>query len=122
MAGLTAHGATFTFQSFGGDVTGISVESPVAELTDMTSIVDPASFMVMVPTGAWSGGSISVDFLAKRGAALPSTLVRERGRLLFASENFTLAINAICESASVTAQAGDLIKGSLRFRPTDYYG
>ena len=122
MAGLTAHGATFTFLTFAGDVTGISVESPVAELADMTSAGQPAGFMVMVPTGAQSGGSITVDFIARAGAVVPSGLVRRVGSLAFRSPGFTYGVNAVCESASVSAQAGDLIKGSLRFRPTDYYG
>ena len=121
MAGLTAHGATFTFLDFAGDVTGISVESPVAELTDMTSAGHPARFIVMQPTGAVSGGSITVDFLAKTGAAIPSSLVRRVGPLAFRSPQFNYGVNAVCESASISAQAGDLIKGSLRFRPTDYY-
>ena len=121
MAGLTAHGATFTFLDFAGDVTGISVESPVAELTDMTSAGHPARFIVMQPTGAVSGGSITVDFLAKSGG-VPSALVRRVGPLVFRSPMFNYGVNAVCESASISAQAGDLIKGSLRFRPTDFYG
>jgi hypothetical protein len=122
MAGLTAHGATFTFMSFVGNVTGISVESPVAELTDMTSAGHPAGFIVMQPTGAVSGGSITVDFLAKSGAAIPTSHVRQFGQLRFASLEFTYAVQAVCESASITAQSGDLVKGSMKFRPTDYYG
>lgn len=122
MAGLTAHGATFTFNAFGGDVTGISVESPVAELADMTSAADPAGFLVLRPTGAITGGSITVDFIAKRGAMPPTAHVREFGQLRFASPEFTYAVNVVCESASISAQSGDLIKGSLKFRPTDYYG
>lgn len=120
MAGLTAHGATFTFLQFRGAVTGVSIETPVAELADMTDITAPASHMVMVPTGAWSGGSVTVDFLAGPNHS-PGSLVRQVGILLFASQNFTFAVNAVCESASVAAQAGDLVKGSMRFRPTDYY-
>ena len=122
MAGITAHGATFTFNAFGGEVTGISVESPVAELANMTSMTDPVGMVKMVPTGEISGGTITVDFLARAGSALPTTHVRQRGQLRFASSNLTYVVNAVCESASISAQAGDLIKGSLRFRPTDYYG
>ena len=122
MAGLTAHGATFTFNSFGGEVTGISVESPVAELTDMTSAGHPAGFIVMQPTGALSGGSITVEFLAKTGAALPASHVRQFGQLRFASPKFTYAVQVVCESASISAQSGDLVKGSIKFRPTDYFG
>lgn len=122
MAGITAHGATFTFFSFVGDVTGISVESPVAEIVDMTGMTDSAGYIVAVPTGAISGGSITIDFLARKDAALPSAHVRQRGPLVFASPDFSYAVNAICESATISAQAGDLVKGSLKFRPTDHFG
>lgn len=120
MAGITAQGAAFTFAGFSGAVTGISVESPVAELADFTSIADRADIIRIVPTGAWSGGSITVDYIATSG--FPVSLVRTRGLLLFSSPQFTHAVNAVVESASITVQTGDVIRGTIRFKPTDYYG
>lgn len=120
MAGVTAQGAAFTFAGFSGAVTGISVESPVAELADFTSIADRAEIIKIVPTGAWSGGSITVDYIATSG--LPTALVRSRGTLAFVSPRFTYSVNAVVESASITAQTGDIVRGSIRFKPTDYYG
>lgn len=126
MAGLTAHGAAFVFLDFRGDITGISIESPSAEVTNMTSASDPVGHIVMVPTGEIAGGTITVDFLAKAppgsGAApLPTVYVKKVGSLFFASPSFACKVNVVCESASISAQSGDLIKGTLRFRPTDYY-
>lgn len=120
MAGITAQGATFTFASFSGHVTGISVESPVAELADMTSAADGADHMVLVPTGSWSGGSVTVDYLSN-GQSLPLSLVRTKGQLKFASPQFSCAFNVVLESATVNAQTNELVRGTARFRPTDYY-
>lgn len=120
MAGITAQGATFIFAGFSGHVTGINVESPVAELADMTSATDRASMMMLVPTGSWSGGSVTVDYLAN-GGPLPTSLVRARGLLTFAAPQFRYVINVILESATVTAQTGELVRGTARFRPTDVY-
>ena len=122
MAGVTAHGATFIFSAAGasvsGTITGISVEMPTAEVTDMSSISDSGSKMVIVPTGAWTGGTITVDFLTVNQD--PQAAVRAAGRLSFTSAGYSISRSVICESASVDARAGELIRGSLRFRMTDY--
>lgn len=123
MAGVSAQGATFTFAGFGAIVTGISVETPTAEVTDMTSAVAPLGTLMAVPTGDWSGGSISVDYIhAGRLQADPQTLVRRRGQLNFSSTNYSVSRNVILESATTEARAGDIVRGTLRFRMTDYYG
>jgi len=127
MAGVTAHGAQFTFrpsslgiQSFSASAVGISVETPTAEVVDMTGATDPTGYIVKVPTGDWSGGSVAVDFLYANYD--PSGLVRVPGTLVFTSPGMTISRRVILESASVNATAGDLVKGSLRFSLTDYQG
>jgi hypothetical protein len=119
MAGATAQGATFSFAGFSGKVTGISVESPTAVIADMTAIGDPKGYVVMVPTGDWVGGTVTVDFIA---AGDPQGLVRATGALSFASAALTVSRRVICQSASIGAQAGELIRGSLKFLITDYTG
>ena len=119
MAGVTAHGATFTYAGFAGHVTGISVETPAAEVTDMTAMVDAVGYSYMVPTGEWSGGTITVDFLA---AGDPQSLVRTTGNLQFSSPGFNIGRRVLCQSASVSAQAGEIVRGSLKFLITDYQG
>lgn len=120
MAGATAHGATFSFMGFSGKLTGISVETPTAEVTNMTDAGKGRGYSVMVPTGDWAGGTVTVDFLSSN--ADPQSLVRKVGNLSFSSAGYSVSRRVICESASVSAQAGELVRGSLRFLMTDYQG
>lgn len=123
MAGVSAQGATFTFQGVQAIVSGISVETPTAEVTDMASAVDPVGTIGMVPTGEWSGGAISVDYIHAGPLQVdPQTLVRQIGQLFFGSPGYSVARNVILESATTEARAGDIVRGTLRFRMTDYYG
>lgn len=122
MAGVSAQGGTFTFRGVQAIVTGISVETPTAEVTEMASAVDPVGTIRSVPTGEWSGGTISVDYIhAGPLQTDPQTVVRKVGQLSFGSAGYTVVRNAILESATTEARAGDIVRGSLRFRMTDYY-
>lgn len=120
MAGSTGHGATFSFNGIIATITGISVEMPTAEIADMTSINNGASQLVIVPTGAWSGGAITVDFLTIN--VDPQSMIRQVGKLTFNSSGYRVSRRAILESANVEARAGELVRGSLKFRMTDYMG
>ena len=120
MAGVTAHGALFYYNGFRGSVSGISIETPSAEVTDMAGTSDASGVQKLVPTGGLTGGTITVDFLTSSGD--PQSLVRSVGNLSFSSPGYSVARRVLCESASVTAQAGELVKGSIRFRITDYMG
>jgi hypothetical protein len=89
----------------------------------MTSATDPLGTISVAPTGDWSGGSISVDYIhAGPLQADPQSLVRSRGSLRFVSPNYSVLRNAILESATTEARTGDIVRGTLRFRMTDYYG
>jgi hypothetical protein len=120
MAGATAHGATFSFMGFSGKLTGISVEMPTAEVANMTDASAAKGYTVMVPTGEHSGGTITVDFLSSNSD--PWAFVRIAGVLSFSSVGYSVSRRVICQSASVSAQAGDLVRGSLKFLITDYSG
>lgn len=122
MAGVTAHGATFTFQGVSAIVVGLSVETPKAEIVDMTGVADPVGATVLVPTGAQSAGSISVDYIHAPGGVDPQVLVGQRGQVVFGSPGYSLTRNVILESASAQARFGDVVRGSIRFVMTDYYG
>ncbi len=122
MAGVTAHGGTFSFGGFSAAVVGVSVETPTAEIADMSGIQNTSSQIVLVPTGSWSGGSVTVDYLRRTATADPISLVRSVGTLTFSSAGFSVARRAILESASSEARAGELVRGTLRFRTTDYMG
>ncbi len=120
MAGATAQGATFSFLGFSGRLTGISVEMPTAEVTNMTAAEDGLGYTFIVPTGEWAGGTITVDFLTFN--ADPQSFVRKVGSLTFTSAGYTVSRRVVCESASVSAQAGELVRGSFKFLMTDYQG
>lgn len=122
MAGVSAQGATFTFNGVTAIVAGLSIETPKAEIVDMTGINDPASATVMVPTGANSPGSVTVDYIHAAGGIDPQAAIGVRGSLVFGSPGYSLTRNAILESASTEVRTGDVVRGSLRFVVTDYYG
>lgn len=127
MAGFSAQGATFTFSPggrapFTATVTGISIETPVAEVVDMTSGADAVGTLRIVPTGEWVGGSVSVDFVATQAFLDPHSQVRQRGRLSFLSPSYSYVANVILESATTEARTGEIVRGTMRFKLTDYYG
>jgi hypothetical protein len=117
MAGFTAQGSTFTYLGFSGKVSGISVEAPTAEVADMTSMFDAVGYSMMVPTGEWSGGTITVDFISS--GQDPQVFVKTKGQLTFASDRFSLSRRVVCQSASVSAQVGEIVRGSIKFLITD---
>jgi len=119
MAGSTAQGATFTYSGFSGKVTGISVETPTAVIADMTSKNEPKGYMVMVPTGDWAGGTITVDFI---GQGDPQGFVKTTGLLNFSSASLNISRRVVCQAASISAKAGEIVSGSLKFLITDYTG
>lgn len=126
MAGFAAQGATFTFSgslgSFQGAIVGINVETPVAEVVDMTSPEDPSGHNVLVPTGEWSGGRISLDFIATTATGNVEDIVRGIGPLTFASPKWTVTKRCILESANTEARVNELVRGQATFRITDYSG
>lgn len=118
MPGATAHGATFSFGAFSGVVTGLSFDSPVAEIVDMTSGSHRSPVIMAVPTGAWTGGVITVEYMGGAFQGLVGTV----GQLTFSSSGLSLSRRVVCESASSSAQIGDAVRGTIRFRLTDYMG
>jgi hypothetical protein len=121
MAGITAHGSTFTFNGVVATVVGIQVETPVAEIVDMTPHNAPAGQNILMPTGHWTGGSITVDYLVAAGGIDPQDIVRTVGPLSLAGPSFSVTRNVILEKASVEARVGDAVRGTLTFLMTDHY-
>ena len=117
----TAQGGTFSFKGVVADIVSLSVETPTAEVVDMTAWDTAAQYTHLVPTGAWSGGTVSVEYLYRKGGKDPQTVVRQVGPLVFSSAGYSVSRQAILEQATVEASAGDLVRGTLRFRVTDYY-
>lgn len=126
MAAATAQGGTFTYQSNVGvataSVVGLSVETPQAVLVDMTAINAPVNASFVTPTGEWTGGSVSVDFIYAGGGIDPQSMVRSYGTLSFASAGYSVSRHVVLESATTEARVGDIVRGTLKFRMTDYTG
>lgn len=117
---MLAQGASFTFRGAAYSVTSVTVEGPTPEVTNATGIGDLAGAVVMVPTGGrTSPGSISIEAI---GFVDPISLVGLKGQAAFASPAGSISRNAICESASVEAATGELLRVRMVFTATDYYG
>lgn len=126
MAGLSVQGATVTFVIPNGSTltvtaTRLSVETPQAEVTDLTSASDPVAANVMVPTKDTSHGTMSVDFIATSGFADPQPLVGSVGAVGLYAPGYSVQRNAVLQSATLDHQYGDIVRGSMRFIITDYY-
>ncbi len=111
------YNATFSFSGFSGQVTGISVEAGQPEIVNMTGASEALGSVVMVPTGDYSPGSITVDFLAD--GSIPST--GAKGQLSFSSSAYSIGRNVVLESVQVDARVGELVRGTMKFVMTDYY-
>lgn len=115
------YSATFTYGTFSGYVTGLQVEHPTAETVNMTGTNDPVGTFRLVPTGEKKGGSISVDFM-HNGTYDVATLIGTYGSLTFSSTAYSVSKNVICETASMEARTGEVVRGTLKFLLTDYTG
>lgn len=121
MAGYVASGATFTFCGVRAIATRVSVEAPTAEIVDMTAHDAPVNQKMLVPTGANGGGAVDVEFLqSPSGAVSPLDAIGKVGVASFTGNTFSINSRAVCESATVEAAVGDLVRGTMRLRFTDY--
>lgn len=121
MAGYTALGTTASFDGNAFTVTGFSFNPPAAQLADMTGAADLAGANVMAPTGEYTPGTMTVDFIATTTFGNPQEIIGTRGALAI-SGPYPISRNAVCTDGSVQATLGDIIKGTLEFTITDYYG
>jgi hypothetical protein len=112
------YNAIFNFAGVVATVTSVQVETPVAEIVDMTGVNDPLGHTVQVATGDIRGGAITVDFIYS-GTTDPQTLIGRNGQLTFISSAYSVSRRAVLESASVAAQTADVVRGQLKFRMTD---
>lgn len=113
------YNATFSFNGAVATVVGVQVETPSAEIVDMTGVGDNANAIVLVPTGAYTGGTITVDYLAN---GVPQAELGTVGPIVFTSSALSVTRRGILESATVEARTGELVRGTMRFRLTDYTG
>jgi hypothetical protein len=87
----------------------------------MTAITDARETSNLVATRELSGGSIAVGFLwPDTGGTDPNSLIGLAGPLQFNTSGITVSRTVILESASTEIRIGDAIRGTLRFKTTDY--
>jgi hypothetical protein len=115
------YSATFSYGSFSGYVTGLQVEHPTAETVNMTGRSDAVGTFRLVPTGEKKGGSITVDFM-HNGTFDVAALIGTYGSLTFSSTAYSVSKSVICETASMEARTGEVVRGTLKFLMTDYTG
>lgn len=122
--GLSASGATFTFNSDLGiltaNVVSVSIETPEAQVVDMTPPSSAANVQLLVPTGEYKGGTIQVEYIRKAGQADPATLVGGVGTASFTSPGLTKSRLVYLRRASEEARVGDVVRGTLDMAWTDY--
>lgn len=121
MAGVTAQGTTASFDGDEFTVTGFSFNPPAEQLVDMTSAGDLVGTNVMVPTGERSPGTMTIDFIADSSFSNPQAIIGQQGPLAI-SGPYPVTRNVVCTDGSVQAAVGDIIKGTLQFTISDYYG
>jgi hypothetical protein len=121
MAGSTAQGTTASFNGYSFTVTGFSFNPPAEQLVDMTSAGDLVGANVMVPTGEKTPGTMTIDFIADNTFSNPQAVIGQQGSLAIFGP-YSITRNVVCTDGSVEATIGDIIKGTLEFTITDYYG
>ena len=104
-------------------VTRVTVESPKAEVIDMTGVNDGANFQVLVPSGCKRGGEVTVDFInSTDSTGLSPGIEGALGNLTINASNASVSKQVILESCSQLSAVGDVMRGSARFVVTDWYG
>ena len=121
MAFEASQGSGFTFSGTKFTANQISVSKKVSEI-DVTSLESPnGSYRSYRPGSIRDGDELKVDFV---GLTLPQ--MTATGQITWAIDgsgsnaSFTAGIPtaALCTAADITAQVGELIKGSATFRLT----
>lgn len=121
MAGSTAQGSTASFNGTSFTVTGFSFNPPAEQLVDMTGVTDLVGANVMVPTGEKTPGTMTIDFIADNTFSNPQAIIGQQGPLAI-SGPYSITRNVVCTDGTVEATIGDIIKGTLEFTISDYYG
>lgn len=118
---MLSQGTTFKFNSVGYTVTSVRARAAQPEVVDMSPINHPNDTGPMiVPTGAYAApGSVDIELI---GLQSPLGMIGQTGELSITGPVGSITEQAICEAAEVSAQVGDVVRGSARFIITSYQG
>jgi hypothetical protein len=118
MAVVLANRSQFVFAGATYTATSVSISAPTPEVINMTSASDPLRTIKIVPTGDYtSPGSIEVECL---GFSDPTALIGVIGQATLSTRAGAISRNVLCESASVQAEVGALLRLRFSLTPTDY--
>lgn len=118
MAVSLAQNSTFSFGGATFTVTSVTVDGPTPEIVNMTAKDDAVGIMRMVPTGAYtSPGRIAIEAF---GFSDPKNLIGTVGSAVFTTPQGSITRNAVCDSANVDAQVGQVLRVRVTLMPTDY--
>jgi hypothetical protein len=120
---ISSQGITFSFSgaafSISGGVTSISIEEAQPEIVDMTGATDSVGARKMMSTGdVLTPPKVTIDYF-RTGNDLagfaPADSAGDYGAIVLQHAAFTVAKNAIIESASTELAVGDAIRGKITF-------
>lgn len=117
---VSSQGATLSFTGFTALITAVSVESPQAEIVDMTRPTDGVGVKRMVATGdILSPAKIRVDYIRQSSSPDPLTYQGTSGTLTFTHSALTITKSAIVENVATEVAVGDVLRGSINFVATE---
>jgi hypothetical protein len=120
---ISSQGITFSFSgaalTISGGVTSISIEEAQPEVVDMTRPTDPLGVRRMASTGdVLAPPKITIDYF-RTGNDLagfaPAHSAGDYGAIVLQHAAFTVAKNAVIESASTELAVGDFVRGKITF-------
>lgn len=118
---MLAQGTSFTFNSTGYTVTSVRARAAQPEVVDMSPVDHPKNTgPLIVPTGAFMvPASVDIELIGNQS---PLSMIGQSGQLSITGPVGSVSEKAICEAAEVSAQVGDVVRGSARFIITSYQG
>lgn len=111
-------GVAFTFNGLGFTATSLSVSSSANEV-DVTGIGDTeaASPYGRFQPSVMKSADVSIEWIGAEMPLMDKTYDIDFGSAKFAN-GISGALQAICTSTQITAQAGELLKGTASFKLT----
>lgn len=118
---MLSQGTSFTFNSTGYTVTSVRATAARPEVVDMSPYNHPVNTdPIVAQTGVLAApGSVDIELI---GPQSPLSMIGQLGQLVISGPVGSISKQAICEAAEVSAQVGDVVRGSARFIITSYQG
>lgn len=114
---MLSQGTSFTFNGGSYAVTSVRVQAAQPEIVDMTPFNHPINTAPLLKaTGAYaSPASVDIELIGNQSAL---GMAGAEGDLSVSGPVGGFSGKAICESVNVSAQVGDVVRGSARFTIT----